>query len=205
MLWRTGGGGSAASTTVTMTDTTGVQVDDYVTGIGVAAGAQVVSIDSATDITVTVANAATVSGTLGFWYTPNEAAFPSTGVRFKVRTTANAVNASAFYQIDFPLISSSTSRARLYDQRTQYTLTFTNLQPGSDIRIMENGTVTSLLDVDANAGTTYDYTYFYAPGTSVDIQVLKDGYKPYRFQGYTLGDADASFLVTQQAAIDEGT
>jgi hypothetical protein len=139
IYWRTGAGGAAASTTVTMTDTTGVQVDDYVFGIGVAAGAQVVSIDSATDITVTIANAATVSGTLGFWYTPNEAAFPSTGVRFKVRTTANTANASAFYQIDMPLLSSSTSRQRLYDQTTTVPLSILvqdgNFNPISGARV----------------------------------------------------------------------
>ena len=204
MLWRTGGGGSAASTTVTMTDTTGVQVNDYVTGIGVAAGAQVVSIDSATDVTVTIANDATVSGTLGFWYTPNETTFPSTGVRFKVRATANTANASAFYEIDMPLLSSSTSRQRLYSQLTEYTLTFTNLVPGSDIRILEAGTVTSELDADNVAGTTYAFNYFYTAGTYVDIQVLKDGYKPFRYEGYLLGEGDAEFLVQQAAAIDEG-
>jgi hypothetical protein len=203
---RTGGGGSSGSTNVTMTDTTGVQVNDYIMGTGIATGAKVQSITNSTTIVATVANAATVSGTLTFWYGPNETTFPSTGVKFRVRMTANtASTTTAPWQIDLPLLSSTTSRARLYDQRTQYTLTFTNLVAGSDIRILTNGTVTSLLDVDSNAGTTYAYTYFYAAGTQVDIQVLKDGYKPYRYQGYTLGAANANFLVTQQAAIDEGT
>lgn len=202
--YRPGAGGAAAATTVTMTSTTGVQVGDYVQGAGIGTGAKVQSITNATDIVVTVANDATVSGTLVFWYMPNETTFPSTGIRMKVRATANTANAATIYQIDFPLLSSSTSRARLYSQLTQYTLTFTNLVAGSDIRILEAGTVSSELDADNVAGTTYAFDYFYAAGTYVDIQVLKDGYKPFRFEGYLLGEGDADFLVQQVPAIDEG-
>jgi hypothetical protein len=203
--YRAGGGGTSGTAIITMTSTTGVQVNDYVSGVGVGTGAKVVSIDSATQITVTVNNAATVSGTLLFWYTPNETTFPSTGVKFKVRVTANTAQTAAFFQIDLPLLSSSTSRQRLYSQLTQYTLTFTGLQSGSDIRIMEAGTVTSLLDADAVSGTTYDYTYYYTTGTYVDVQVLKDGYKPFRYEGYLLDEADADFLVQQVVARNEGT
>ena len=203
-LHKAGGGGSSASTTVTMTDTTGVQVGDYVSGVGIAAGAKVQSITNATDIVVTIANAAAVSGVLEFNYMPNETTFPSTGVKFRVRMTANTAQSAAAYQIDLPLLSSSTSRARLYSQATQYTLTFTGLQPGSDVRVLSAGTVTNLLNVDAVAGTTQAFTYYYVPGTQIDVQVLKDGYKPFRYQGYTLGAKNADFLVQQTVAIDEG-
>ena len=204
ILWKATGAGTAGQFTITVASTSGVGVGDYVTGVGIGTGAKVQSVDTATQLTLTVANAAAVSGTIGFWWTPNESAFLSTGVRFQWRMTANTANVAAAYEIDVPLLSSNTSRARLYDQRTQYTLTFTGLVPGSDIRIVTAGTVTSLLDADAVAGSTYAYTYYYAPGTTVDIQVLKDGYRPFRYQGYALGAANASFLVQQQVARNEG-
>jgi hypothetical protein len=181
-----------------------VNVNDYVAGIGIAAGAKVLSIDSPTQITVSINNAATVSGVLIFWWMPNEAAFPSTGVRFKFRVTANAVNSSTFQEVDFPLLSSNTSRQRLYSQLTAYTLTFTNVVAGSDIRVVDAGTVTSKLDADSVPATTYGFTYDYTPGQNVDIQITKDGYKPFRYQGYLLGADDADFLVQQAVAIDEG-
>lgn len=203
-FWRAGAGGASGSAQVTMTSTTGVNVGDYVMGTGIAAGAKVQSIDTATQITVTIANAAAVSGVLCFWWMPNETAFPSSGVKFRVRMTANVANVAAAYQIDFPLLSSNTSRARLYSQLTQYTLTFTGLQPGSDVRVLAAGTVTNLLNVDSVAGTTQAFTYYYVAGTQIDVQVLKDGYKPFRYQGYLLGAKNADFLVQQTVAIDEG-
>lgn len=202
---RAGGGGSASSTTVTMTSTTGVAVDDYVYGLGIGGEAKVVSIDSGTNITVSVANTGTVSGVLDFNQSPNESAFPSTGFKLRVKAVTNTTNTGAMFNIHVGLVSTETTRAYLYNQASQYTLTFTGLVSGSDIRICTAGTVTSLLDVDANSGTTYDYDYYYVAGTYVDIQVTKDGYKPFRYEGYLLGAEDANFLVQQAVALNEGS
>lgn len=200
---RAGAGGSAASTTVTMTSTTGVAVDDYVYGIGVAGGAKVVSIDSGTNITVTVANTGTVSGTLVFNYSPNEATFPATGIKLKTKIVTNTTNVGAIYNIFAGLVSTASTRAVLYNQATQYTLTLSGLQTGSDISIRPQNTVGSnLVNVDANAGTTYDYTYYYAPGTYVDIAIYKAGYKVFEVVDYLLDDADVTYPVSQLADLE---
>lgn len=193
------------------TGTTKVFDADWTNNLGTAtqtdsvSGTAVVTTTGSQALTLTANNAAAVTGGVVFWNTPNETAFPSTGVRLKVRLTANAANTSAPFQVDFPLLSSSTSRGRLYDQRTQYTLTFTGVVAGSDIRIMTAGTTTSLLDAEGIAGTTYPYTYFYAAGTTVDIQITRAGYEPFRYEGYVLGAANANFLVQQTADRNEGT
>lgn len=195
---RGGAGGSAASTTVTMTDTTGVAVDDYVYGIGIAGGAKVVSIDSGTNITVSVANTGAVSGTLVFNYSPNESTFPSTGIKTKVKLVANTTNTGTIYQIHVGLVSTETTRAELYNQSTQYTLTLTGLQTGSDISIRSQNTVGSnLANVDANAGTSYAYNYYYAAGTYIDFTVYKAGYKPFEVTDYLLTDEDVDFPIAQ--------
>lgn len=195
---RAGGGGSASSTTVTMTSTTGVAVDDYVYGIGIAGEAQVVSIDSATNITVSVANTGTVSGVLDFNYSPNEATFPSTGFKLRVKAVTNTVNTGAIYNIHVGLVSTETTRAELYDQTTNYTLTLTGLTTGSDIVVLEAGTSTPRVNVDANAGTTYGYVHSDAiTGTDVDICIYKTGYVPYIIRGYTLTSEDASIPIAQ--------
>lgn len=57
--------GAAGAYTVVVSSTTNIAAGQYVTGTGVGTGAQVVSLDGTT-VTLSVANAATVSGTLTF-------------------------------------------------------------------------------------------------------------------------------------------
>jgi len=200
--YRTGGGGTSGTTNVTMTNTTGVQAGDYINGVGIAAGAQVVSITNPTTIVVSIANAATVSGVLQFWYMPNESAFPSTGIKLKVRMTANTANASVFFQLELPLKSTNTTRQRLYSQLNSRTLTLSGLQTGSDISIRTAGVVgTALVNVDANAGTTYGYVYDYLPSQSVDIAIYKAGYKVAEIKNYLLTDANVTYPIVQAAAL----
>lgn len=100
---RAGAGGSSGSTTVTMTSTTGVAVNDYVFGTNVAPYAKVVSVDSSTNITVSIANIGTVSGILRFNQLPNETGLdPEKGVKLKIRyvtrvTNTNAINGSYWH------------------------------------------------------------------------------------------------------------
>jgi hypothetical protein len=59
--------GAETATTLTVDDTTGINVNDYVTGPGIGAGAQVVSIDTVTMIVaLTVTNTASVAGLITF-------------------------------------------------------------------------------------------------------------------------------------------
>lgn len=77
------------------------------------------------------------------------------------------------------------------------TLTLTGLKAGSDVVVLDAGTTTERVNVDANAGTTYAYAY--TASGDVDIGVFKVGYKPFYIRGYTLSGADASLPIQQVA------
>lgn len=206
--WRNGlyhrtrsSGGTSGTNTLTLTAIGDVAVGDYIMGVGVPSGTKV---DSIASNTVTLNNnfTANASGVYTFWYMPNESSFPSTGIKLKVRVTTNTANTAAFYQVDLPMLSNSTTRGYLYNQAAQYTLTLSGLQTGSDISIRPQNTVGSnLVNVDANAGTTYAYTYYYAAGTYIDFTIYKAGYKPFEVVDYLLTDEDVDFPVAQ--TVDE--
>lgn len=111
---RAGAGGSNGSTTVTMTSTTGVAVNDYVFGTNVAPHAKVVSIDSSTAITVSIANTGTVSGTLRFNQLPNESAIGADGAAMKVSLKTNSTNSTAITSLLIYTYSDDTTRAYQY-------------------------------------------------------------------------------------------
>lgn len=77
------------------------------------------------------------------------------------------------------------------------TLTLTGLVTGSDIVVRTANTNTVILSVDANSGTTYDYSYSYVAGTYVNIFVAKAGYVPYTVWDYQLGATDTSLPISQ--------
>ena len=77
------------------------------------------------------------------------------------------------------------------------------MQSGSDIVIRPYATPgTALVNVDANSGYTYGYTYYYTAGTYVDIQVYKAGYKVWEQTNYLLTDANATLFVAQIADLE---
>lgn len=131
---RAGGGGANASTTVTMTSTTGVAVDDYVFGTNIAPLAKVVSVDSGTNITVSIANVGTVSGLLRFNQLPNEAPAPSTGFRLKVRVKTTTTNVAAFSSLYVWTNSSWADRAHQYVLDTvPLTVTVRDVETGDPV------------------------------------------------------------------------
>lgn len=79
----------------------------------------------------------------------------------------------------------------------QVTLQITNLISGSDIVILSAGTTTELANINANAGSTYNYVYTYAAGTKIDVCVYKSGYVPAITRYYELGSANASLPIKQ--------
>lgn len=115
---RAGGGGSSASTNVTMTDTTGVAVDDYVFGTNIAPNAKVSSITNGTTIVVDTANTGTVSGNLTFNQLPSETDLPITGAKFKVRIKTRATNATAITSLFAYTDATETERATQYSLET---------------------------------------------------------------------------------------
>ena len=90
--------------------------------------------------------------------------------------------------------TSTAQSTNLYPMDT-YTLILTNLVSGSDIVIRQAGTSTILTQVDANAGTTYAYTY--ETLQAVDILVFKAGYKVKSQRNYSLTAADATLPLAQ--------
>jgi len=111
---RVTGGGSNGSTNVTMADTKGVRVGDYVWGTNIAPNAKVSSITNGTTIVVNIANIGVVSGTLRFNQLPNEAVVGSSGVRIKVRIVTITANATAITSLYFFTGSTETTRAYQY-------------------------------------------------------------------------------------------
>jgi hypothetical protein len=125
-----------------------------------------------------------------------ESITPSTGFKLKVRITCqstNSTNAVSNLQIAMDTTSAAQS-TNLYPMDT-YTLTLTNLVSGSDIVIRQAGTSTIIAQVDANAGTTYAYTY--ETLQAVDILVFKAGYKVKSQRNYSLTAADATLPLAQ--------
>jgi len=193
---RTGAGGSSSSTTVTMTSTTGVAVNDYVFGTNIAPLAKVVSVDSGTNITVSIANIGTVSGTLRFNHLPYETITASTGTPLKIKMLTTTTNATAITSLYMLTNATSTARQATYPLDT-ITLTLTGLVTGSDIVVLAAGTNTERVNVDANSGTTYNYVY--ETPESVDIGVFLAGYVPFYIRNYSLGSSDGSLPVAQIA------
>ena len=95
----------------------------------------------------------------------------------KVRLLTNTTNTTPITAITIPMTSDATSRARLYSQAETFTLTLNDLITGSDIVILEAGTTTPLENIDANAGTTYDYVYDWTIDFDVDICIYENGEK----------------------------
>lgn len=194
---RAGGGGSSASTNVTMTSTTGVAVGDYVFGTGIAPNAKVTSITNATTVVVDIANTGTVSGVLTFNHLPSETiADPTVGINFKIKIETATANTNAITYLYVDSYSGSSARAAIDDLDTN-TLQLTGLVSGSDIVVLAAGTTTERVNVDANSGSTYNYIF--STAEPIDIGVFKAGYVPFYIRNYSLAANDATLPVAQVA------
>lgn len=192
---RTGASGTNGASTITMTDATGVEVDDYVWGTNVANKAQVVSIASNT-ITVDSPNIGTVSGTLRFNHLPSESSLgPDTGIKMKWRVTTKTANTVGITSLF--IFSESTDLGRTYQYPLdQIPLTLTGLVTGSDVVVRAAGTSTILGQVDSNP--TSNWTFVYETSVNVDIDVIKPGYVPVPLvRNYILPTTASSLPVSQ--------
>ena len=189
---RAGGGGSNGSTNVTMTSTTGVNVDDYVFGTNIAPLAKVVSITNSTTIVVDKANVGAVSGILRFNQLPNETLTAANGVKLKIKVKTTTTNATAWSSLYVWTNSNATARANQYVLDTA-NLTLVGMPTGTDIVVLEAGTTTVLHQVDANPTSTYVWTYTGSP--IVDIGFIKPGYVPFYYRSLYLTTTDSSIPV----------
>jgi hypothetical protein len=191
---RAGGGGSISSTTVTMTSTTGVQVNDYVWGTNVAPNAKVLSIDSATNITVDIANVGAVSGVLRFNNLPSRTVTDaSIGFPLRLRIVTVTANATPITAITLCTSSTAASRAFQYPLDSN-TVTFSGLPVGCDAFTLVAGGTTLLDQKDSLAGSSYSYTY--SGAQTVDVGLFKTGYVPYYIRNLSLGTTDTTIPVS---------
>ena len=79
----------------------------------------------------------------------------------------------------------------------QVSLTITGLVAGSDVVLLVAGTTTPIVNIDANAGTSYTYSYTYAAGTYIDVGVFKAGYVAKYVRNYLLSDVNSSLPIEQ--------
>lgn len=201
---RAGAGGANASTTVTMTSTTGVAVGDYVFGTNIGVNAKVVSIDSGTNITVDVANIGTVSGVLVFNQLPNEAIVAADGFKLRIRVVANTTattNSLTYLSIDTMSTYAAQQAVSYPLDPVAATLSLTGLQTGSEVRVYRESDSVEIAGINATAGGMFDYAYEWT-GVDLDvyITVLKVGYQWIRYNNQTLGNAGLTLPVFQ--AID---
>jgi hypothetical protein len=75
------------------------------------------------------------------------------------------------------------------------TLTLTGLKSGSDIVILDAGTATERINVDAHGSITYDFIY--QTTGSIDIGVFKAGFVPFFIRDYALSELDSSLPISQ--------
>jgi len=193
---RAGGSGSSGASTFTVTDATGVNVGDYVFGTGIATFAKVTDVTGNT-ITVDNANIATVSGTIQFGNLANETSIdPELGFKLKFRIASPAFAGQPIKDVTFYTTSTNTSRGYQYPL-DMAELTITGMVSGSDIVILEPGTSTEYLNVDANSGSSYVWQFDAGEIPVVDIGVFKTGYVPFYIRGLPLDASGSSALVVQ--------
>ena len=193
-LPKAGTTGVSGTSMLTVTSATGILVNDYVWGTGVAPNAKVASI-AANVVTVDSANIGTVTGIVKFNSLPSEViANALVGFNLKIRLKTTTANVTAITSLLGYTYTTTASRVATYPLDT-LNLTLTGLQAGSDIVVLAAGTSTERLNIDANASSSYTYTY--STLGSVDIGVFKVGYVPFYVRSYSLSSLDASLPIAQ--------
>lgn len=193
---RTGAGGTNGSTNVTMTDTTGVAVGDYVWGTNIAPNAKVTGITNSTTVTVDTANIGTVSGTLRFNQLPSETGINAEdGIKLKYRIKTINTNTQSITSIYVFSNTSSTSRAYQYPIDL-VTVTLTGLKNPTEIRVFEAGTTTEISSTGSENVTSGSHSFQITAGTAVDISILSLGYQNLRLLNYSTTES-ATIPISQ--------
>jgi len=149
--------GGAAGTTATavvtgLSSTTGLNVGSSVWGAGVAQGARILTVDSGSQITLTLNHTDTVSGTLMFSDLPGEAF--TTNFKLKVRLLTLQTNTLSPSYFNIPLVSDATSRAELYPISVDLQTQEVNLVNGVD------GTRVQIYDLTSSTELVNDVVTF---------------------------------------------
>jgi len=124
------------------------------------------------------------------------------GGTYHVENSASSPN----YYIDIDRIGGSNPDDSLFNNSGGGTtvlleisvqLQLTGLVAGSDISILDAGTTSERVNVQENAGTTYNFGYNYAASDYIDIGVFKPGYIPFYVRNYLLGASNGSLPIAQ--------
>jgi hypothetical protein len=195
---RTATAGVNGEYTFTLSDATGVAVDDYIFGTGRVNIGKVTNIEGNV-ITSNVANSATVSGIIRFNHLPSETITASAGFKLKYQITTILANITAITHIRIETTTTLAAQEdNLYDL-DQYTLTLTGLQTGTKVAVVNTGTETLLELLTASAGTV-SYTYpSTLVGSGVDLAILAPEFLYQKIVNYVLTNDDASVPVVQNA------
>jgi hypothetical protein len=115
------------------------------------------------------------------------------GFKLRIKITTKVTNTTAI--TSFYMLTSSTTTTQAYQYPLEVTsITFTDLQIGTDIVILTAGTTTILNQADQIPGTTYTYTYEGSP--NVDIGFIKTGYIPKYVRNLPLTLVNSSIPVS---------
>jgi hypothetical protein len=195
------GGGSVTSGSAicNVTSTTNIAVGDFVNGQGIPNNTKVLTVDSPTQLTLdTNANATIAGQTLIFNQAPNETAFPSTGVKFRLRITLLAVSTQPVSFVYMPLTSDATSRARLYPQDVEtVSFTLSGLPTGTTVALYDN-TDTELQREDNILTGEFQYNYIHSGSDITDVYyvVWHEDYVPFKSDPFDLTATDLGLSYT---------
>lgn len=192
----TGGGGASASAQITMDATLSQMLDCYVWGTNIAPNAKVISIDSASQLTLDIPNIGVVSGTLRFNSLPSETvADASIGFPLKLRIETIVTNATAITSLYFFTEANSTARAATYPLDVA-TITVNGLVTGSRVKFVKVAD-SSILEVVAESGGSVSITTSYIG--SIAITARKASSAPYYKEWVTVVTSVAGATVTATA------
>jgi len=199
----TGATGASGQPIITgLSTTTDIAVGNDVSALGVAGvpdGTKVLTVDSASQITLdTNLTAALSSAILIFRETPNETTFPSTGVKLKVKAYVFATPTQAISGIWIPMLSTSTSRARLYPQAVDsLAFTLSGLPSGTTVALYDNAD-TELLREDNITSGTFEYNYVHSGADITDVYyvVWHPDYVPFKSAPFDLTATDLGLSYT---------
>lgn len=124
-------------------------------------------------------------------------AFPSTGVKLRVRITTSTTNSTAITSLYMLTTSTTTAQETQLFPLDTNTITFTGLPTGTDVVVLTAGTDTILDQRDANP--TSSYAFVYSGAQTVDVGFIKPGYVPFYIRGLSLTTADSSIPVALTA------
>lgn len=198
LLYKIGGATTSGNGTITMTDTTGIEVNDYVYGLGVGVDAKVSSVDSATQITVDVNSVATGSNILlSFNHLPYETISASTGFKLKVSTSSDSPGSTmAITYLTIPTITTAASQDNLYPLDTN-TLTLTGLKNPTEIRVFDAGTTTEIAGQESVTSGTFSAEIDAGTYPDVDISIISLGYQNTRLLDVDISAGDVSIPIQQ--------